>query len=530
MPFKRNIRFPVRNTNQSTFNTADMSSSTSSAQPTTAADRLTELLDSNARIEELSSAQEEEFQEAEDSDYETSSDSDDGQNVHAWMASKLPPNLPFYFASPGPLLDNLETPTSIAQEKTMREVIDLMTGKGQTMLDVNTHGLPHLLKAKHAAFLRTILGKYPPPFQVMDASRPWLLYWALNGLRTLGVDVSEYRQRCIDTFTPLQNPEGGFGGGHGHLSHAAASYAATLSLALVDGLDMIDRRSMWHWLGQVKNPSGGFNMAVNGEQDVRGAYCCMTIHTLLHLPLALPPSSPARAAGHETFTSGLGAWISKCQTFEGGLGGAPDNEAHGAYAFCVLACLCLLDDPAIAIPTYLNTKTLTHWLVSRQACPEGGFSGRTNKLVDACYSHWVGGCWSLLESALSLPPSSYLWDREGLVRYTLTCSQAKKGGLRDKPSTRPDGYHTNYSLAGLSAAQYIYTYNKPQVEDAEEENTQGEALKAAFNWSFQRPTEQQRKQWCFDLQDMVEPVHPVFVLPFDVVEDTRSKFAGKVGF
>lgn len=245
MPFKRNIRFPVRNTNQSTSNTADMSTSTPSTQPTTATDRLTELLDSNARIEELSSAQEEEIQEAEeDSDYETSSDSDDGQNVHAWMASKLPPNLPFYFASPGPLQDDLETSTSIAQEKTMREVIDLMTGKGQTMLDVNTHGLPHLLKAKHAAFLRTILGKYPPPFQVMDASRPWLLYWALNGLRTLGVDVSEYRQRCIDTFTPLQNPEGGFGGGHGHLSHAAASYAATLSLALVDGLDMIDRRSM----------------------------------------------------------------------------------------------------------------------------------------------------------------------------------------------------------------------------------------------------------------------------------------------
>lgn len=244
MPFKRNIRFPNRNSNIDPPTMSSTSLNTQAAASPT--NRLAEILDNSARIEELSSAQEEEIQEADDdSDYEsTDDDSDDGQNVHGWMASKLPPNLPFYFASPGPLQDDLETTTSAAQEKTMREVLDLMTGKGQTMTNVNAYGLPHLLKDKHAAFLRTILGRYPPPFQVMDASRPWLLYWALNGLRTLGVDVSEYRQRCIDTFTPLQNPEGGFGGGHGHLSHAAAGYAATLSLALVGGLDMIDRRAM----------------------------------------------------------------------------------------------------------------------------------------------------------------------------------------------------------------------------------------------------------------------------------------------
>lgn len=243
MPYKRNIRFPTRDT---TNRLPTMSSATQDPQATTApSDRLAEMLDSSARIEELSSAQEEEIQEADDDDdYETSSDSDDGLDFHGWFGSKLKPNLPFYFASPGPLRDSLETSTSLAQEKTMREVLDLMTGNAQTIIDVNVYGLPHLLKNKHAAFLRTILGRYPPPFQVMDASRPWLLYWALNGLRTLGVDVSEYKQRCIDTFTPLQNPEGGFGGGHGHLSHAAASYAATLSLALVGGLDMIDRRAM----------------------------------------------------------------------------------------------------------------------------------------------------------------------------------------------------------------------------------------------------------------------------------------------
>ena len=33
------------------------------------------------------------------------------------------------------------------------------------------------------------------------------------------------------------------------------------------------------------------------------------------------------------------------QSFEGGISGSPGTEAHGAYAFCALACLCLLGKP-----------------------------------------------------------------------------------------------------------------------------------------------------------------------------------------
>lgn len=45
----------------------------------------------------------------------------------------------------------------------------------------------------------------------------------------------------------MQNPTGGFGGGHGQISHLAGSYAAILALALVGGEDvfaLIDRRAM----------------------------------------------------------------------------------------------------------------------------------------------------------------------------------------------------------------------------------------------------------------------------------------------
>ena len=38
------------------------------------------------------------------------------------------------------------------------------------------------------------------------------------------------------------------------------------------------------------------------------------------------------------------------QTFEGGISGQPNAEAHGAYAFCALGCLALLDHPSRSIP------------------------------------------------------------------------------------------------------------------------------------------------------------------------------------
>lgn len=88
------------------------------------------------------------------------------------------------------------------------------------------------------------------------------------------------------------------------------------------------------------------------------------------------------------------------------------------------------------------------WLSSRQYAPEGGFSGRTNKLVDGCYSHWVGACWPLIEASLQSKPvevaetseaesatSLDMYDREGLIRYILSCGQdhSRRGGMRDKP-------------------------------------------------------------------------------------------------
>lgn len=95
-----------------------------------------------------------------------------------------------------------------------------------------------------------------------------------------------------------------------------------------------------------------------------------------------------------------------------------------------------------AMIRYMDIPLLVSWLSARQYAPEGGFSGRTNKLVDGCYSHWVGDCWPLVQSALNGPHRDgdavpkvpqYLFSREGLARYIMNCCQNKNGGLRDKP-------------------------------------------------------------------------------------------------
>ncbi|EON66817.1 hypothetical protein W97_06219 [Coniosporium apollinis CBS 100218] len=482
--------------------------------------RVEELSDSDAKV---------------DDDFESMSD------------DELPPELtrtawasvPELFSCPPPIRDELETQTSKLQDKTIQECLPFLTGKGlkDWQPQLNSHGIPELSRAAHVEFLQDALGDYPPQFAVMDASRMWILYWALAGLSFLGEDIAERVESMIYTFDAAQHPSGGFGGGHGQLPHLAPSYTAVLCAALgatPDSYDFIDRKAMWHWLGRMKQPGGGFSMCADGEVDTRGAFCALVIISLLNLPLELPADSPAKEAGVETFVDGLAKWIASCQSYEGGIGGAPGNEAHGAYTFCALGALCILGPPHETIPRYLNVAALVAWLSSRQYAPEGGLAGRTNKLVDGCYSHWIGGCWALVEAAVAGPgkpgagPPPSLWSREGLIRYILCCAQGHYG-LRDKPSKHPDAYHTCYNLAGFSSAQHVYSYDDAQTEGDEEEEFQG-PLSAGFHWRTRDVEVGEVEGKVFDEGDRVAAMNPVYLIPWGCAEKMRRYFEGKVGF
>ncbi|KAG8215666.1 terpenoid cyclases/protein prenyltransferase alpha-alpha toroid [Butyriboletus roseoflavus] len=88
--------------------------------------------------------------------------------------------------------------------------------------------------------------------------------------------------------------------------------------------------------------------------------------------------------------------------------GHPSVKHTGGYTFCALASWIMLK-PYLDLTQHRSTtqgrpsidyRSLLRWLVQMQGAEIelGGFRGRTNKLVDGCYSWWVGGCFALLAS------------------------------------------------------------------------------------------------------------------------------------
>nr|AZK16212.1 farnesyltransferase beta subunit [Catharanthus roseus] len=232
-----------------------------------------------------------------------------------------------------------------------------------------------LQRDNHIEYLTNGLKKLGPSFTVLDANRPWLCYWILHPIAVMGDCVDEeLANNTIDFLRRCQDPDGGYGGGPGQLPHLATTYAAVNSLITLGGeksLSSIDRGKVYSFLLRMKDASGGFRMHDGGEFDVRACYTAISVASVLNIL-------------DDKLVKNLGDYISSCQTDEGGIAGEPGSEAHGGYAFCGLAALILIDEVH-----RLDLPRLIDCLVFRQGW-EGGFQGRTNKLVDGCYSFWQG--------------------------------------------------------------------------------------------------------------------------------------------
>jgi len=179
--------------------------------------------------------------------------------------------IPDLFTQRREIRDELVTPTSVTQDETVDSMAQNLNGRADR-LRYNAHGVPRLERKKHVRFLQNTIGPFPSQYLHADASRPWYIYWSLAGLALLGEDVSSYSGRLIETARAMQNETGGFGGGGKQTSHLATTYAMVLALALVGGEDafeVIDRRAMWKWLCALKQPDGGFQVCVGGEEDIR---------------------------------------------------------------------------------------------------------------------------------------------------------------------------------------------------------------------------------------------------------------------
>mmetsp|Transcript_2828 Transcript_2828/g.11543 ORF Transcript_2828/g.11543 Transcript_2828/m.11543 type:complete len:464 (-) Transcript_2828:1720-3111(-) len=371
---------------------------------------------------------------------------------------------------------------------------------------ISESGDVRLRRPKHVKYLRMGLEYLPAGYGSLDASRPWIVYWIVHSLELLGASASEdpaLSSRIVRFLGRCRSPEGGYGGGPQQHPHLAPTYASVLALATLgtsEALESIDRRALQGFIISLKHPSGGFRMHEDGEVDVRATYTALCVARLLNI------DSPQLVEGTAEYVLG-------CQTFQGGFGGEPCNEAHGGYVFCAYASLILL-----GVADQIDLEAFEEWLANRQMAVEGGFQGRPNKLVDGCYSFWQGcsaalledgvlygrriGCWDesywlksedddgreiyspdmslgsvLLDFARDPDPHSdmdldldatsgvpgedeggpspvNMYDSRALQRYIVFCAQHAAGGLRDKPDKYPDYYHTCYNLSGLSTAQH----------------------------------------------------------------------------
>lgn len=368
------------------------------------------------------------------------------------------------------------TSDQVQVESTIRTIYEELLQCGQvtnTPLNVDTH----------LRFLeRSLSEPLPEFFYMLDSSQAWIVYWLLNAHVVLsGNPISaELRERASKKINSLilEDGLGGIAGGSkGQIGHVALTYAALLVLTLIEDYETLHRirDNLGQWFALLKHSDGSFAMHANGERDTRSTYCVLVAVSLLRINV-------------QGLLSGTLNWILSCQTFEGGFSGVPDAEAHGGYTFCAVASLFLLPGGA----ELLDLPNLLRWLSGRQFQLEGGFSGRTNKLVDSCYSFWIGAVFALVEC---ITKEKTLFNRQALRCYIHNCCQDERGGLKDKPGKHPDFYHTNYSICGLSIAEHCYTAQKLD------------------GFSFKS---EEVDDACYTL-----PVNPVFGLPLGYAERCR---------
>ena len=377
----------------------------------------------------------------------------------------------------------------------------------------------------HYNFAKNLMHELPGGYNPISSGFPWLVYWVTN---IIAISKDNYainhkdKMQLVQILKELQHEDGGFCGspkGQAHLISTYAAVMAIVNLSIPEAYEIINIPKMKNFLLKMKNnnfdinkkPSfvdkngiylisrdienqfysyhtafpGTFQNHINGESDLRSTYCAIITASVLNL-------INYDNLDEDDLTKGVVNNIKNCQTFEGGLGPEPFCEAHGGYSYCGIATLVLLNKLK-----EIDMNSFLRWLVSRQMIKEGGFNGRTNKLVDSCYSFWQGSIFNLI--CMGDKKFTYdmelLYDQLSLQAYVIfACQNTKVGGLRDKPGKSPDLFHSNYATAGLSLSQECFKDNKKIVLNS-------------------------------DLEDIFEKINPIYCVSQEKIEKAKKYYA-----
>lgn len=243
-------------------------------------------------------------------------------------------------------------------------------------------------------------------------------------------------------FNCLQD-NGGFGAAPGHDAHILYTVSAVQILVMVDGFTELEKRvpggklKIATFVAGLQQTDGTFAGDEWGETDTRFLYGAMNVLSLLGY---LPHQRPAEPALIDV--AAAVAHVKACQNFDGGFGVAPGAETHSGQIFTCLAALSIAGE----LDSYLGETgkdRLGAWLSERQLDDTAGLNGRPMKLVDVCYSWWVG-------SSLAMIGRLHWIDKQKLAAFILRCQDPLEGGIADRPGDMVDVFHTHFAIAGLS--------------------------------------------------------------------------------
>jgi protein farnesyltransferase subunit beta len=262
---------------------------------------------------------------------------------------------------------------------------------------------------------------------------PWNPLYALLPLLAVGSDlVDDSLIANLTTFLSHRGCQGGFSGFPQDNLHVVTGYAAISAIACLGteaAYSLIDRPALYDTLISFKLPSGAFRTSRDQESDIRSTYCALLIAYMTNM---LTPE----------ITRNCREFFRSCCNYDGGYSPNPGVESHGGFVHCAVGGLKILGHL-----NDLDFDRLIPWIALRQMSFGGGFCGRPHKLIDTCYSWWIGSAARIICDHLNIPP---FWDESAVATFLLEMAQDRDGGMTANPPINRDPFHTLYGIAGLA--------------------------------------------------------------------------------
>ena len=226
-------------------------------------------------------------------------------------------------------------------------------------------------KSRHIKYwLRCLKTHLPTLYQSNDSTRMTLAFFTISALDLLGAletsTTADERTTYVDWIYRCQHPDGGFrgftGSDLGQLrsesnecwdpANLAATYFALATLVVLgDDLGRLKRRECLKWMRGLQLDDGSFGEArgeqgkLSGGRDVRFGYCAASIRWILNRGREREAVTQEEDIDVEALTRCIMSLevgtlkLRRCgrqlkqarQTYEGGLGNASFQEAHGMH-------------------------------------------------------------------------------------------------------------------------------------------------------------------------------------------------------